>query len=484
MPASCEQDCPDFPGAIHRSDIEGSTVGTISTAELKGLIDEHPDKGVFRVNRRMFTDEQIFQLEMQHIFEGSWVYVAHESQVPNAGDFITTHIGRQPIILTRSAEAGLTALLNTCSHRGATLEMTKCGNKKMFTCPFHGWSFRNTGKILSCGEVETAGYGPGFNKNDHDLRRAPRLSVYRGFIFASLNPNVPQLEDYLGAAKTFIDLIVDQDPKGEIEVLPGVHSYTYDGNWKLQAENGVDGYHVNMIHGNYVKTAANRQRIANGREVVEPIDVGNFARYSGGYYAFEHGHVVLWNESPNPQVRPAHASRSQYVERFGEDRAKWMTDCWRNLFLYPNVFLMDQMSSQIRMFRPLAVDKTLVTAVCFAPKNEPLEFRTKRLRQYEDFFNATGMATPDDLAAFNASQRGYKARNAEWSDISRGSQNLLQGTDDRARRLGFVPQYGGGQLQDEGLYLNQHHKWLSLLSAGVEKAAAPALSSRPALASP
>ncbi|MDP1632687.1 MAG: Rieske 2Fe-2S domain-containing protein [Caulobacter sp.] len=445
---------------------------TITAAELGGMIDERPDDGVFRVHRRMFTDEQIFELEMKHIFEGSWVYVAHESQIPNPNDFLTAHLGRQPIILTRTRDEGLKALLNACAHRGATLELAKCGNKKLFVCPFHGWSFENTGKVISCGENETSGYGSGFKKEDHDLTLAPKVASYRGFIFASLNPDVPELEEYLGASRTFIDLIVDQDPNGEIEVLPGSHSYTYDGNWKLQAENGVDGYHVNMIHGNYVMTVDNRQRIANGRKVVEAVDVGNFSKYAGGYYAFENGHVVLWNESPNPQIRPAYASRARYVEEFGEDRAKWMTDCWRNLFLYPNLFLMDQMSSQIRMFRPLAVDKTLVTAVCFAPKSDTPERRATRLRQYEDFFNASGMATPDDLAAFNATQQGYKARKAEWSDVSRGSKNLIKGDDERARRLGFTPQYGGSGLQDEGIYLNQHHKWLSLLSDALAKPAA------------
>ncbi len=442
----------------------------VTAAELSELIDERPEEGVFRVHRRIFTDEEIFQLEMKHIFEGNWVYVAHESQLAKPNDFITTYIGRQPIILTRTRNGALAGMLNACQHRGATLELSRCGNKKLFVCPFHGWSFENSGKIISCGENETSGYGPGFRKEDHDLPKV-RIASYRGFIFGSLNPDVPSLEDYLGGAKAFIDLIVDQDPNGEIEVIPGSHSYTYDGNWKLQCENGVDGYHVNMIHGNYVQTTSNRQRIANGREVIEPVDVSNFSNYSGGYYAFENGHVVLWNESPNPEVRPAYASRDALAAKFGEDRAKWMTTCWRNLFLYPNVFLMDQMSSQIRMFRPLAVDKTLVTAVCFAPKSDTPELRAKRLRQYEDFFNASGMATPDDLAAFNATQQGFKARDAEWSDVSRGSLNLFTGADARAARVGFTPRYGGRQLQDEGIYLNQHRAWLSVLSAGIAKSA-------------
>lgn len=433
---------------------------------LAGLIDEREDIGVFRVNRRMFIDEEIFALEMEHIFEGNWVFVAHESQLPNQNDFITTHIGRQPVILTRAATGEITGLLNTCQHRGAVLELMSRGNKKLFVCPFHAWSYKNDGQLMACGDAG-AGYGGGFDKSNHALRKVARVESYRGFVFASLKADVMSLPDYLGAAKTFIDLIVDQDPNGEIEVIPGAQTYTYDGNWKLQSENGVDGYHVNMIHGNYVQTTNNRQRMAGDRDVTVPIDVSRFGDYPGGYYALDNGHVVLWNESPNPEVRPAHASRARYVEHFGENRAKWMSDCWRNLFIFPNLFLMDQMSTQIRMFRPLAIDRTEVRVLAFAPKCDTQALRAKRIRQYEDFFNASGMATPDDLAAFNATQIGFKAHGAEWSDISRGAANRIQGSDDRARQLGIEAQFTGTQLQDEGLYLNQHHRWLKLLTTAI-----------------
>ena len=145
-----------------------------------------------------------------------------------------------------------------------------------------------------------------------------------------------------------------------------------------------------------------------------------------------------------------------------------MTHTWRNLFIYPNLFLMDQMSSQIRTFRPLSLEKTEVRAFAFAPKHEAPELLPKRIRQYEDFFNASGLATPDDLAAFNATQAGFMALDAEWSDVSRGSRNLISGADDRARRLGFEPQFCGTQLQDEGLFLNQHRHWLRMMTEGVE----------------
>ena len=442
---------------------------------LDGLLDENEAEGLFRINRRMFTDERIFGLELEHIFAGNWVYLAHESQLPKPNDFLTGHIGRQPIIITRDKEGEIGAFLNACQHRGATVELRSCGNKKLFICPFHGWSYSNTGRLVSCGDVKAAGYTDAFDKSALGLQRLPRVESYRGFIFGSLRADVQSLDNYLGAAKAFIDLIVDQDDNGEIELIPGPQTYTYDGNWKLQAENGVDGYHVGMIHGNYVLTTKNRARIAADNDVVEPVDVAGFSNLPGGYYAFENGHAVLWNELPNPEVRPSYAKRDQYVAKYGEERARWMTHTWRNLFIFPNLFLMDQMSSQIRTFRPLSLSKTEVKAFAFAPKSEDPAIRPKRIRQYEDFFNASGLATPDDLAAFNATQAGFQANDAEWSDVSRGARNVIVGADERARGLGFEPQFCGTQLQDEGLFLNQHRNWLRQLREGQERTADQAL---------
>ena len=439
----------------------------LDEAYISAMIDERPDTGLYRVRRTMFTDPEIFDFEMKHIFESNWVYVAHESQVPKPNDFLTTKIGRQPIILTRLSSGKLSAVLNTCSHRGAMLTTKKAGNAGLFVCPFHAWGFRNDGKLLGCGDIAAAGYGPGFDKNNMNLKSVPRVESYRGCIFASLSDNVQSLPEYLGAVTTFLDLIVDQDPDGKIEIVPGPQSYTFKGNWKLQAENGVDGYHIGPIHGNYVKTGQNRHALAGANARVKPMDVSKFSDFPGGYYAFENGHVVLWNQSPNPEIRASWPLNDVYKQKFGEERAYWMNSCWRNLFIYPNVFIMDQMSTQIRVIQPISVDRTEVKTLCFAPASDTPALRTQRIRQYEDFFNAAGMATPDDLAAFNASQEGFSATNVEWSDISRGAQHLAEGADERADRLGFTPKYHGLKLEDEGIYLNQHHQWRDLMIQGL-----------------
>ncbi len=442
---------------------------TISIDELRSLIDEQPGEGIYRVHRRIFTDEELFELEIRHIFEGGWVFLAHESQIAEPHDFITTVVGRHGVIINRNSEGRLGGFINACQHRGTVLELMSRGNKKIFMCPFHGWCYKSTGELVDCGDSEKAGYSAQFDKMKLGLKPLPKLESYRGFIFGSLKPDVPALEDHLGQAARCIDHIVDQHPAGQLEVLPGQQSYTFDGNWKLQAENGVDGYHVGTIHANYIQTVSRRQQTLGEKDPVKAADVLRLDQCPGGFFAFDNGHVLLWNEWPNPQVRPAWSQRDALATRFGNDKADWMTQYLRNLLIYPNVFLMDQMSTQIRIFRPLAVDKTEVRTMCFAPVGEPADARVRRIRQYEDFFNASGMATPDDLAAFNASQIGFSANTAEWSDVSRGACNVINGPDEQARKLDLEPKYCGSQLEDEAIYLNEHRRWLELLSDGLER---------------
>jgi benzoate/toluate 1,2-dioxygenase alpha subunit len=146
----------------------------------------------------------------------------------------------------------------------------------------------------------------------------------------------------------------------------------------------------------------------------------------------------------------------------------------RNLCIYPNVYIMDQFSSQIRHFRPISVDQTEVTIYCIAPKGESAEARTARIRQYEDFFNASGMATPDDLEEFRSCQKTYLAGAAPWNDMSRGAGHWIDGPDDDAKELGLEPVSSGQRTEDEGLYLVQHGYWKKAMRDAVEAETAEA----------
>lgn len=358
--------------------------------------------GLFRCRRDIFTNEDLFALEMKHIFEGNWVYLAHESQIPDVNDYYTTWIGRQPIVITRDKTGTLNAVINACAHKGAMLCRRKQGNKGSFTCPFHGWTFANTGKLLKVKDAKTTQYPDQFNTDgSHDLTRVARFESYRGFLFGSLNPDVAPLTDYLGETTVVIDQIVDQAPEG-LEVLRGNSSYIYDGNWKLQMENGCDGYHVSSVHWNYATTMDRRS--ATGTKAV---DANSWSKSKAGVYGFDNGHILLWTNTANPEVRPVFNRRDEIAARLGEDKAGFIVNQTRNLCLYPNVFLMDQFSTQIRVVRPLSVDRTEVTIFCFAPKGEGAEDRATRIRQYEDFFNVSGMGTSDDLEEFRACQTAY-----------------------------------------------------------------------------
>ncbi len=158
-----------------------------------------------------------------------------------------------------------------------------------------------------------------------------------------------------------------------------------------------------------------------------------------------------------------HPKRAEFADKFGAPMADWMIDNSRNLCLYPNVYLMDQFGSQIRLLRPISVNKTEVTIYCIAPKGESDEARSRRIRQYEDFFNVSGMATPDDLEEFRACQEGYAGASLEWNDMCRGASHWIDGADEEAARIGLQPVLSGVKTEDEGLYTIQHRYWRDVM---------------------
>ncbi|MBB5374275.1 benzoate 1,2-dioxygenase large subunit [Acidocella aromatica] len=438
-----------------------------SQSPLGAMLEDDPATGHYRCRRDIFTDPELFELEMEHIFEGNWVFLAHETQIPNNNDYFTTNIGRQPIVIARNRNGELNAFINACSHRGAMICRRKRGNQGTYTCPFHGWTFNNSGKLLKVKDPEGAEYPESFNKQgSHDLTKVARFESYRGFLFGSLNADVKSLAEHLGEAAKIIDMIVDQSPEG-LEVLDGASTYVYDGNWKLQAENGADGYHVTATHWNYAATTGRRKELER-EDGVRAMSAGGWAKTGGGSYSFEHGHMLLWTNWANPEDRPNWNRREELAEKFGQAMADWMVLRSRNLCLYPNVYLMDQFSSQIRVLRPISVDKTEVTIYCIAPKGEDAEARAHRIRQYEDFFNASGMATPDDLEEFRACQEGYKGRAAAWNDLSRGAKHWVKGPDETAKVIGLNPLLSGTRTEDEGLYVEQHRYWLETMNKVLE----------------
>jgi phenylpropionate dioxygenase-like ring-hydroxylating dioxygenase large terminal subunit len=152
-----------------------------------------------KVHRTLYTDPAVFQEELVKIFGGrSWVYLAHESRLPEPDSYLSVNMGQRPLILTRHRDGKIHGIFNRCAHRGATLCRDESGTARSFQCPYHGWTFRNTGELV--GVPWPAGYGADFDRSKISLRRVNRIASYRGFIFGTLNDDAMSLEDWLGPA--------------------------------------------------------------------------------------------------------------------------------------------------------------------------------------------------------------------------------------------------------------------------------------------
>jgi len=435
-------------------------------------VDDRPAEGVFRVHRDVYADQELFELEQKYIFERSWNFLALESQLAKTNDFVTVHIGQTPVLVTRDAK-GLRALVNVCRHKGAVVCSAEAGNSKYHVCPYHGWAYDASGKNVDIKDRKTGAYSPAFDAEDHDLVPLAKLASYKGLVFGSLTPDVPPLEDFLGDLRFFLDLMLEQGPRG-MEFIPGRAVYTYRGNWKLQLDNGLDPYHLTSTHLSYIDIQS-RRREGQGNVEARQFDWAMRVAKEGGSFGFENGHAVYWLDQPEPEKRPIYPALPEIRARLSERHAEWMLKA-RNVHVFPNMQIADAITLMLRTFRPLAVDLTEMRSYCLAPIGEAPEVRAWRLRQFEDFFNPGGMATPDDTIVYSACQSGLSARPISFlQGHARGLGAAVQGGNDIARELGIRPTVsvkGGFTLFNEVTFHAPYREWARLMQAGVAGAKA------------
>lgn len=425
----------------------------------------------FFVNRDIYRDKELFELEMKHIFEGTWNLLGLASRIEKAYDFFTTSIGRTPVVVSRDRDGQLHAFINSCRHKGAVVCHKDSGNTRSFICRYHGWAYRIDGKNIGIKDKEQGQYPPSFDHQCHDLMPVARFANYRGFLFGSLNPDVPPIDTAIAQLKPFLDLIADQSPDG-IECIPGQVTFTYNANWKLQMENGVDPYHFTSTHPSYMQVL--NRRGAGQQSVYSSLDRASIER---GTFSLGHGHNAMWGPIPSRNARPLSSSEELLKERVGEVKAKWMFYA-RNVTVFPNAQFAENASLQLRIWRPLAVDRTEMTTYCLAPKGEPDQARMQRIRQYEEFFNPSGLATPDDVANYEDSQRGFAAGAIELQQgHQRGALRTTDATPDSAKEIGVVPvasAVGDFSMGDETVMRETYRYWASLISKGIEGASSGA----------
>jgi phenylpropionate dioxygenase-like ring-hydroxylating dioxygenase large terminal subunit len=421
-----------------------------------------------RVHRAVYTDPALFELEMTRLFGRAWLLLGHESQVSRPGQFFTTRMGREPVIVTRHEDGSIRVLVNRCTHRGAMVCSDARGEAKQFVCPYHGWTFATDGNLRFVPTPE--GYQPGAcGRAELALAAVPRVQSYRGFIFASLARDGPSLADFLGYAASSFDEFVDRAPGGELEVAGGVFKHAYDGNWKLVIENHLDGVHPAFVHqssvhaakehaepkGEEYATIALKQMRQNGapKEVWEKI----------GMWVTDHGHGFMGDYHDDSRLvagldNPVFADyRARLAAEHGDAEAKRILGVTRwNTIVYPNVSFMSQFR-QLRLVHPLAVDRTVVYTYNFRmPKAPPQMFRDTVA--FANVVNGTASwVLTDDLEVYGRTQRGLTDASAtEWIYLGRGFGGDVP--DEHGTRRGVT---GTSEI----FIRNQMSAWLQYMTA-------------------
>jgi len=389
---------------------------------VTGFVSEDQAQGLFRVARTAVTEDAVFKAEYEAVFNKCWLYVGHESEVAKNGDFVRRNIAGRNLVLNRDTSGNLNVFFNVCPHRGAEVCREKHGNAKHFQCFYHGWIFGSDGKLKSQPGKER--YTANFEEQPRgNLVKVPRFANYRGFCFINFDPAACAIEEYLGNAREYLDLVADQSEAGMV-VVSGMQEYSIRANWKLLVENSNDGYHAATTHATYLDYVAKTHVMGNdvalrgvGRELGNGHAVVEYTAPWGRPIA---SWIPIWGDEGKKEMDRIHA---ELVARHGKEKADRIAFKNRNILIFPNLAVNDIMSLTVRTFYPLKPDLMHVTGWALAPKNESDWARAYRLNNFLEFLGPGGFATPDDVEALESCQAGYqnsKEIGVGWNDISKG----------------------------------------------------------------
>ena len=359
-----------------------------------------------QVDRRIFYDPDIYRLELEQIFARAWLFMCHESQIPNPGDYFMNNMGEDRVIIVRAEDGSISVLLNSCRHRGNAVCRADEGNASSFMCTYHGWTYDLKGKLVGVPGFKEV-YHEELDRENWGLVTAAQVASYKGFVFATMDPAAPPLEEFLGETGRFgLNMIAG---KGEMVHVSGVMKWTMQCNWKFPTDNTPDFYHgTTHISAGLSGWQARSQR-AMRQNRSKPTDNG---MQTPGFVAFaEYGHGLNaafvdddWEEMVGDDPRELWRKNPEVRSRLGQ--LGWRSaSCMTNLF--PNLFVVGR-TLQVAIRMPKGPTTTEIWYFSFEDKNASEE--TKQAVRYVagHTFGASGMLEQDDGENWDQSTKGTK----------------------------------------------------------------------------
>ena len=422
-----------------------------------------------RVHKTVYTDPAIFDAEMEMIWERTWVYCGHESQVKAAGDYHAVTIGRQPMIMVRQGDGSVQVLYNRCPHRGVQLVGNLRGNTgSTFVCSYHAWSFHLDGRVRAIPLAK--GYeGTRMTRDNPDcgMKRAARVGSYRGFVFASLSHEGPDLLEFLGEARIAFDDMCDRSPVGEVEVVPICHRVVQHSNWKFFMENQLDALHPSVTHQSTGISAGRVERRLKAQHGSAPLHYHYLSTFASSFEQwdsvqtinFPRGHGILKAYMGlRPQDPDSLAYEALMVQAYGKDKTEeFLSRSIHHVLVYPYLSVQSPLQ-QLRCLRPLGPDKTLSEIWHFRLKGAPEAIYRRSLWYYNLVNSPATMINADDLENWTKGQWGLQSKGGDWVSFHRYFG------DDREEDGVTYSNHG----TSEAVMRNQFRAWLQYLAPALK----------------